>query len=1572
MDFRRKRSLGFKQEPDLNLPIPPIDKPMKPTYALWGFLAVSPSTVIHAATLLWDANSGTAPVGIDGGGIWTDALRFHDGTNNVTWPTGGSVLDIASFGNPNSTPIGLPGNITFTTAISAGGLQFNPYYGNAVKYNIAGGTGGILTLNGAPTITVNTRSDRPFASINAVLAGTAGFDLISSTGGIVEMGTQANTITGGFRLKAGSTFGVGGDTSWGGANNGLSFDGTATVVTRTTHTPAITHAISAASGATGKLDSLTGQTLTVASAISGAGSIQKEGLGGLTLTTGSTYAGSTGIRQGTLTLNFANATAPVAPTADIIPATSTLRLLGGTLSVTGKGATANTQTFAGTTLLPGISAVNSTAGATGTTAVNFGAITRNPGSILNVATIAAGTSYSTSSTNTNGILGGFAAVNFADWVSVGGGTFAPYTGYQTSGDTSLWAAADNVSIGATPSTPLAGSATINSLKFTGAADVAVPSGQTLTVTSGGLLVAGGPSSVSGGNLQGSVAGDIVVHQHAAANPFTISSAIIDNGGASGVTKGGQGTLILSGGNTYSGNTYLNSGTLEVSSDGNLGTGSTVTMRQSTTLRLAGSSAINSSKDFLFDFGSDSWGGAQLTDAPANAVGNFNIDVTNSAGTTISGNFNVPAGNFTKYGAGTLTLTHNGIHQLGKLNGGIGVIIHDGGIVFNGGANSEWRAGQEEFVIGSGSEATKTQSKEAVVTVQSGKVTVGSWTGIARGNGTANYQSRIVMTGGTWDTGNLSLGYAFNTGGYLTRPTVDLSNDAQFIVRDDALISESNGSTATINVANNATFAVRDEFRLALSGSAPATLNVSGNGIASGGINRIGQNGTAIVNLSGSGQLISTNNSNVGQGSSGTVNLTGSSQFNVGSFLNIGNGGPGVVNLGDTATVGAVTDFNIGDTDNSTGTLNITGGTANANTLYVGKGGNVAAAPTLSTRAVVNQSGGLLQNLSGGGGDWRIGGGNANDGEVWGAYILSGGTFNSGARNFQIGANGIGVMEVRGGTAITNTTGGFPVVARYGTGFGLLDVSSGSFSVGSTGQFLIVGENGNGSLNVSGTGSVVVNSLPTGAGPAGNGGGTGGLRMALAANASGTVSLNGGTLETSGIAKSSNAGTAYGYAYLNGGNLKAHGDNATFMQGLDGTMVGPNGAKIDTNGASITIGQNLVGSGTQSGVLTIPVSGGSNYMGPPVVTITGGSLNPSTGARAIANMSGGTVSSITITNPGVGITGTPTVALLGGGTTTPAVLGTPTFGALAADGGLTKSGTGVLTLGGANTYTGATTVNEGSLLVNGSIMSSVTAAAGADVGGSGAVNGNVTVDSTSFVEPGSTPTAAGTLVVNGNVTLPGTLHIQLDGATGDRLTVNGDLDLSGASLEVESLAGGATQGSYTIVSYTGNLTGSLTLEGSLPATYSLVNDVANKAIKLVSAGNYGAWQAGFGLTLGTTGAADADNDGDGLDNAVEYVLGSDPTTSSSASTPVQTQTPTDLVFTFNRADASETADTQVTVEVSTDLTSFPITYTIGSNTGNSSAGVTIQENGTSPDTVTVVVPRGSDPSKFIRLNVNILP
>ncbi len=115
--------------------------------------------------------------------------------------------------------------------------------------------------------------------------------------------------------------------------------------------------------------------------------------------------------------------------------------------------------------------------------------------------------------------------------------------------------------------------------------------------------------------------------------------------------------------------------------------------------------------------------------------------------------------------------------------------------------------------------------------------------------------------------------------------------------------------------------------------------------------------------------------------------------------------------------------------------------------------------------------------------------------------------------------------------------------------------------------------------------------------------------------------------------------------------------------------------------------------------------------------------------------------------------------------------------------LTKTGLGTQILGGTNTYTGATTVSAGKLVVNGSISASplTTVASGATIGGSGTV-GALTISSGGFVTPGNSP---GILNVNGNYIQAGTYTAEIDGLTAgtghDQISVTGAVDVTGGSL-----------------------------------------------------------------------------------------------------------------------------------------------------------------------------------------------
>jgi outer membrane autotransporter protein len=120
--------------------------------------------------------------------------------------------------------------------------------------------------------------------------------------------------------------------------------------------------------------------------------------------------------------------------------------------------------------------------------------------------------------------------------------------------------------------------------------------------------------------------------------------------------------------------------------------------------------------------------------------------------------------------------------------------------------------------------------------------------------------------------------------------------------------------------------------------------------------------------------------------------------------------------------------------------------------------------------------------------------------------------------------------------------------------------------------------------------------------------------------------------------------------------------------------------------------------------------------------------------------------------------------------------------LAGEGGITKDGAGTLVLNGANTYLGNTTIDLGSLIVDGSIASAQTFVnPGGLLGGGGMIGGSVL--NSGIVSPGHSPGTLGTLTVNGNYTQTanGTLRIEIAGtAPGqfDLLAVGGHASLAG--------------------------------------------------------------------------------------------------------------------------------------------------------------------------------------------------
>ena len=477
-----------------------------------------------------------------------------------------------------------------------------------------------------------------------------------------------------------------------------------------------------------------------------------------------------------------------------------------------------------------------------------------------------------------------------------------------------------------------------------------------------------------------------------------------------------------------------------------------------------------------------------------------------------------------------------------------------------------------------------------------------------------------------------------------------------------------------------------------------TLAVSqNNGLGTGGISFTGSS-----TLQAAGTSVSLNNA-ITLGTASVILDTNGNSFSLtGGISNSAATNNAIKAAGTgTLTLGGVLNLTGGvDTDNpalmlgnrnganfNRGTVTITGtgslsristGWDNtANTLNFASTGTVTMAADLVTGqsangvGVVNQTTGTLnmQNLN-----------LANWDGSYGAYTMSGGTLNTSfMRNGGNGnGNGNSYFLQTGGTVNSSTTN---TLSRNGSGTNVLNIAGAGaqFNAG-TGNFNLAFSADSTGIITVGAGLLTVNSNIL----LSNGG---------TSSTFGIVNLNGGIVRPNSIASANSAGNSI--VNFNGGTLQANIDNTTFMAGLTSANIYSGGATIDTNSKSITIGQVLQGA-SGSGVSSIAVTGGgAGYLAAPVVKITGGG---GTGATAIAVVSAGVVTGIQLTSAGTGYTGAPAVTLIGGGATTAATLGAIATAANAANGVLTKSGVGTLTLSGGNTYAGGTTISVGTLAV----------------------------------------------------------------------------------------------------------------------------------------------------------------------------------------------------------------------------------------------------------------------------------
>jgi fibronectin-binding autotransporter adhesin len=718
--------------------------------------------------------------------------------------------------------------------------------------------------------------------------------------------------------------------------------------------------------------------------------------------------------------------------------------------------------------------------------------------------------------------------------------------------------------------------------------------------------------------------------------------------------------------------------------------------------------------------------------------------SNNFSTTVSGLIEGDGGSLVKVGTGTLRLTGANTYSGGtNLNGGIIAINSDvnlgtGPLSFNGGT-------LEALAAGGGITSSKAVTLNAGAgTFLADAGTSSSLSGVISGVGslTKDGLGTLTLTGANTYSGGTNLNggiLAVNSDGSLGTGPLSFNGGTL-----EALLSILSNKAITLN-SGGGTF-------LADAGTA-STL--------SGPITGVGA-----WTKTGPGTLIL----------SGTNTYFGGTTVNAGT-LQAGSTSGFSPNSAFIVNTGAVLDLN--GFDSAVGSLSGSGLVTNTSASEAGP-----SPATLSVGADNTSTtfGGLLQDGASTLGLTKVGTGTLT---LTGANTYSGGTnLNGGVLAVIVDSNlGTGPLSFNGGTlealaagvgiisskAITLNIGGGTFLADAGTTSTLSGMISGIGAWTKTGPGTLILSGAN---TYSGGTTITAGTLQLG-----NGGTTGSIigdvtdNGVFAVNRSDTYTF-GGAISGSGSFEQRGIGTTIltGTNTYEGGTTIAAGTLQLGNGGVTGSITGDvtdNGVFAVNRSDTYTFGGAISGSGSfeQRGTGTTILTGTNTYKGG--TTITAGTLQLGNG----------------------GVTGSITGDVTDNGVFAVNRSDTYTFdGIISGPGLFEQRGTGTTILTAKSMYTGLTTVNAGSLIVDGSIASAQTLVnAGGLLGGKGSLGGNLV--NSGIVSPGNSP---GTLTVanNYNQNASGTLRIEVAGlapSQHDLLAIGGHASLNG-TLQLIPLGG----------------------------------------------------------------------------------------------------------------------------------------------------------------------------------------
>ncbi len=321
-----------------------------------------------------------------------------------------------------------------------------------------------------------------------------------------------------------------------------------------------------------------------------------------------------------------------------------------------------------------------------------------------------------------------------------------------------------------------------------------------------------------------------------------------------------------------------------------------------------------------------------------------------------------------------------------------------------------------------------------------------------------------------------------------------------------------------------------------------------------------------------------------------------------------------------------------------------------------------------------------------------------------------------------------------------------------------------------------------------------------------------------------------------------ANSLTGAVYIAEGTLQLGNGGTT---GTVGGAVTNNGVLAFNRSDSPTFSLAVSGTGavTNSGSGTLFLSGSNTFTGP--VNLNAGTLSFSTlanlGAGSVINFNGGAIQ----WGAGNTIDLSARSLVFGAGgarfdTNGNNVTLASSIGGGGA-GGLTKLGTGSLTLQGANSYSGLSTVNAGKLIIantGGSATGSgnVAVSAGGTLAGTGTISGTVSTTVGSIIEPGNggvgTLTAGGLSLASGSI-----LDLEFASTSShDRVvtTASNGLTVNGGGLRLFS-AGSSTpyaaEGTFNLLGFSG------AVQGSGPASLSVLNPQAGYSYSFGASGGF---------------------------------------------------------------------------------------------------------------------------------------